>query len=416
MPFLEWMQGGRVRGRIELRPGAEARLGRGADAQGRVDGDPYMSRLHVVVLLEGTGLRVRTLPSATNAVFHGGVEKTDFLLASGESFVVGATRFRFAAEAAAPGKTVPPPPPPPTASAAESTAQPAPLPPPPPPPPPPRVVDPFASWSPQLERFFSPRVVETLRGDKERKGLKTGIHECTVLHLGLGGFSEPAGFEGDGADALRTAMSAATEEIFKEEGTLVRYTGSGLVACWNAPLRDSDHAARACRAALAIAARLEASSSLNVGIGLQSGRVAAGPVGSDLVFAYGAVGSAVDEAARIQGATRALGARVLAARAAVESPRGADGPTATPLGFFRPAGAKADLELYELAPGPADARRLAAFEAYETAFSAGSWSAAADALKSRPKEDATALALTALARKYAANPPKNWRGVVELSE
>jgi class 3 adenylate cyclase len=423
VPFLEWLQGGRTRGRIELREGAVLRLGRGADADGRVDGDPYMSRLHVEVVLEGDGLRVRRLPNATNAVFHGGVEKEELRLELGDSFVVGATRFRFASEAS--GTLAPRAASPASETVAESSpALPTARRPAAPRPAQPAEAGPVsepAQFKHALERFFSPRVVESLLAGKNLKALEPKLADASVLFLGIPGFvelfeaarSEAAGFQ----EKLLAAMTGIAEEVFKEDGAVLQYSGDGLLAGWNAPYPQEDHVDRACRAALAIAKRLAAlDPSLRFGIGLQTGRVVAGPVGSDQAFAYGLVGPVVDQAARVEGITRLLGATILASRAVEERLSPSCGVAAIPLGFFRPAGMAAGLELYEFSAGPADPRRLAAFEAFETEFAAGSWDAAAAALKSLPVHDAPARALAGLAKKYSVSPPRDWRGVVDLSE
>ncbi len=192
MPALEWLQGGQSRGRLELSEGIFLRLGRGKDADGRVEGDPYMSRLHVEVVLEGDALRVRRLPNASNSVFHDGAEKDAFKLAPGESFVIGATRFRFVFEAAAPGAPVivlgsAPAAVPTVAPTAEPTE---------PVPAPKRATETTevhaASDRMRLERFFSRRVVESLLAGKDLKELEPKLADSTVMFFDIRGFSKLA--------------------------------------------------------------------------------------------------------------------------------------------------------------------------------------------------------------------------------
>jgi adenylate cyclase len=208
-----------------------------------------------------------------------------------------------------------------------------------------------------------------------------------------------------------------TEELFREDGVLLQYAGDGIQACWNAPFPSGDHADRACRAALAMRRRLaEIDPELRCGIGLQAGRVVAGTDGSDQIFAYGVIGAAVAQAARVEGLTKLVGAPVLATRDVVDRLSDASGVAAMPLGKFRSAGMPADFDLYEIAAGPPDPDRLAAFEDAEAALAAGAWDAAVEALKGPAAQDAAARYLLGFAEKCLRAPPRNWSGVIELGE
>jgi hypothetical protein len=87
-----------------------------------------------------------------------------------------------------------------------------------------------------------------------------------------------------------------------------------------------------------------------------------------------------------------------------------------PLGKFRSAGMPADFDLYEIAAGPPDPDRLAAFEDAEAALAAGAWDAAVEALKGPAAQDAAARYLLGFAEKCLRAPPRNWSGVIELGE
>src|SRR3546814_5547276 len=94
------------------------------------------------------------------------------------------------------------------------------------------------------------------------------------------------------------------------------------MAFWNAPLDDRDHAANACRAALAMTASVarlneeraqEAAATgepflpLRIGIGINSGECLVGNLGSDIRFDYSAMGDAVNVASRLEGQTKTSG-------------------------------------------------------------------------------------------------------------
>src|SRR5438270_1912683 len=89
---------------------------------------------------------------------------------------------------------------------------------------------------------------------------------------------------------------------------------------WNAPTGQADHAARGCRAALAMLADLPGLDAhwrdrlggpLRLGIGLNTGRALVGNTGSRIKFKYGALGNTVNLASRVEGATKQLGVPLL---------------------------------------------------------------------------------------------------------
>src|SRR3546814_6846138 len=106
--------------------------------------------------------------------------------------------------------------------------------------------------------------------------------------------------------------------------------GESVMAFWNAPLDDRDHAANACRAALAMTASVarlneeraqEAAATgepflpLRIGIGINSGECLVGNLGSDIRFDYSAMGDAVNVASRLEGQTKTYGVPVLVGEA-----------------------------------------------------------------------------------------------------
>jgi len=276
-------------------------------------------------------------------------------------------------------------------------------------------------WETRLERFFSRRVVERILTEKDFKELEPKIAESTVMFFDIRGFSKLA--EGGNEEILqfqrrlRKVMTAMTGEIMKEEGVVLQYMGDGILACWNVPCPDPDHALRACRAALAMAKRLtEVDPGMRCGIGIHSGTVVAGTIGSEQLFAYGIVGAVINQASRVEGITKIVEAPILATLPVVQAIRPGSGVVATPLGAFRPAGMTVALDLYELNAAPGDSGRVDAFTQALEAFKAGHWDKAIFALHGRPVSDKAARYLAHLAEKHRRNPPRSWDGVIELTE
>jgi adenylate cyclase len=123
-------------------------------------------------------------------------------------------------------------------------------------------------------------------------------------------------------------FSAMTQAIRAQRGTLDKYIGDAIMAFWGAPVADADHACHAVRAALAMSARLgELNAALRarglpeigVGIGINSGLVCVGDMGSDIRRSYTVMGDAVNLASRIEALTRHYGVDILVGESTAEA-------------------------------------------------------------------------------------------------
>jgi adenylate cyclase len=179
-----------------------------------------------------------------------------------------------------------------------------------------------------FERFVPPRVAAELLPDGDAPPrLESRRLEATVLFCDLRGFTSLA----ERLDAeqviavLNRYLEAVSGAVFKHGGTVVSYQGDGVLAVFGAPLPQPDHAPRALAAAREIldaalprfnAWLLEerlADKPLEAGIGLNSGHVMSGLVGSERRVEYAAVGDATNVAARLQGLGRDAPGRLFVA-------------------------------------------------------------------------------------------------------
>jgi adenylate cyclase len=119
-------------------------------------------------------------------------------------------------------------------------------------------------------------------------------------------------------------MTAMTDVIFRHDGVLDKYIGDEIMAFWNAPRDQPDHAQRACQAALEMVQelqRLHASwarrnlPQLDIGIGINTGPMVVGNMGSRDRLAYTVIGDTVNVASRLQSLNKELGTRVLVTEA-----------------------------------------------------------------------------------------------------
>ncbi|MDT2021721.1 adenylate/guanylate cyclase domain-containing protein [Methylocella sp. CPCC 101449] len=183
-----------------------------------------------------------------------------------------------------------------------------------------------------FQRYLSPSVIEQLAADPSRLKLGGDTREVSILFSDARDFTARAEtLDAEGVvrflNALHTPLTGA---VLAERGTIDKYIGDGLMAFWNAPLIVTDHADRACAAALAMQAAipdidavLQAQAEaegrshvpLAVGIGLNAGPVFVGNMGSDQRFDYSIVGDPVNVAARLETATKELGVSIVASAA-----------------------------------------------------------------------------------------------------
>ena len=111
-----------------------------------------------------------------------------------------------------------------------------------------------------------------------------------------------------------------TEQVFAHQGTLVEYVGDELFALFGAPVPQADHAKRACATALAMRERLLALGEewmqmgrprLRARIGVNSGTMLVGNIGSKYRFHYSAMGDAVNLASRLEGLNKIYGSEIM---------------------------------------------------------------------------------------------------------
>ncbi len=172
-----------------------------------------------------------------------------------------------------------------------------------------------------LTKYFSPKVVELLmqRGGSDVAEGEPRVAPCTSLFFDLRGFSLSS--EATAHDLLtlhgdlQKVMTIVTSEVFAAEGTVIDYQGDGCLAAWGVPFDQPDQAELAVRCALTILGHLREASfrvlqpgraggSGFCGIGIASGEVLAGSVGSKEQFKYGVLGPSVNLAARLEGLTK----------------------------------------------------------------------------------------------------------------
>jgi len=145
------------------------------------------------------------------------------------------------------------------------------------------------------------------------------IQELTVMFIDVAGFTGLSERMGDRVVPLLTGyLDLASEIIDANGGTIDKFIGDAVMAFWGAPTPQQDHAVLCCRAALAIGEALEKSGladdqgkPLQIRIGINSGRMLVGNIGSELRLNYTVIGDVVNVASRLEGANKHCGTQIL---------------------------------------------------------------------------------------------------------
>jgi len=178
-------------------------------------------------------------------------------------------------------------------------------------------------------RYLSPAIVDRLPSDPDQ--LKLGGHrrEVSILFADIRGFtsfSEKLPPE-EVMDILNCYLAMAAEAILAYEGTLDKFMGDAVMAIFNAPWPQEDHALRAVKAAVAMQRaitdyhqQLREKRVLSFGVGINVGEAVVGNVGTTARMDYTAIGDAVNLAKRLQ--ENAGGGRVLLSQSTYEQVKG----------------------------------------------------------------------------------------------
>jgi class 3 adenylate cyclase len=165
----------------------------------------------------------------------------------------------------------------------------------------------YGELSGLFHQYMSSNVASLLVADPAQAALGGAIVEVTVLFADLGDFTtfserrEPQ----EVVDMLNAYYGAAAPAVLAEDGTIDKFVGDAMMALFNAPARQPDHALRACRAALAMQdalrpLRAEHPDWPQFRIGVNTGPALVGNIGSAEVRNFTAIGDAVNVASRLE--------------------------------------------------------------------------------------------------------------------
>ena len=275
-----------------------------------------------------------------------------------------------------------------------------------------------------FKHYLGAEVIDQIIADPARLQLGGEKRELTLLFSDIEKFSSFSEKLDPGAltSLLNEYLSDMTDIILEEGGYLDKYIGDAIVAFWNAPADQADHAVRAARTVLRCQRMLDEKRAhyqqksgvvIKARIGMNTGEVTVGNMGSRDRFNYTVLGDAANLASRLEGANKVFGTYNMVSETTWSKTQGQF--LGRELGRIRVVGREQPVRVYEIlgfagepAPG-----FVSDFEAGLRFCLAGQWHEALERFERHP-EDPAGLAYAALCKKYS--PSKTWDGVWSLTE
>ena len=209
-----------------------------------------------------------------------------------------------------------------------------------------------------FQHYVPPAVVEDLVSDAGALRLGGEKRELTVLFSDIRGFTTLS--EGMQPEELVKLMNeyftVMTERVFANRGSLDKYIGDAIMAVYGAPVVESDHPALACRSALDMMRALDELQqkwrpmglpAIGIGVGINTGPMIVGNMGSSTRFNYTVVGDAVNLASRIESLNKNYGTSILISEYTYERVKG-EFPNVREVDSVKVRGREQPVRLYEL--------------------------------------------------------------------
>jgi adenylate cyclase len=276
-------------------------------------------------------------------------------------------------------------------------------------------------------QYVPPELAAEMSQDPSHYTMEGQSREMTVLFSDIRGFTNfseklpPTEL----AEVLNAYLSTMTRIVQQQRGTIDKYIGDAIMAFWNAPVDLADHATRAVQTALDMQAAL---SELNrefaargwpevkIGVGVNTGRMSVGNMGSEFRMSYTVMGDAVNLGSRLEGITKQYGVGILVTEPTVEADpvhtfmkvdvvrvKGKE----TPVAIYQPLGRRGEL--------PDEAQMIAKlFDAAFARYQAQDWDGASQLLNELKAAVPCALCDVYLERIdhfRVAPPAADWDGV-----
>lgn len=273
-----------------------------------------------------------------------------------------------------------------------------------------------------FSHYVSARVVDRLLRDPENLTLSGEEREMSIMFSDIRGFTSLSEhFSAAGlATFLNEYLTEMTDILLAEDGTLDKFIGDAVMAFWNAPADQEDHAARAIECALRMQARLavlreeweqRGLPTVKIGVGIATGPASVGNMGSRDRFNYTVMGDTVNLASRLEGLTKPYGVGILISESCLLAARWQG--HVRYVDQVRVKGRNEPVRMFEPLAKPLAEAVAEEWDRVVRFYLAGNFAAAREHLGELHDAHPDPLYAVYLERleEFAASPPESWDGV-----
>ncbi len=282
-----------------------------------------------------------------------------------------------------------------------------------------------------FQYYLSPPVVEQMLKNPEKLKLGGEKKNLTVLFSDIRGFTSISELMTPEAlvKFLNKYLTKMTGIVFKYDGLLDKYIGDAIMAIWGAPLDQADQAERACLAGLEMVNALqilqkkwaaEGLPSLDIGIGINTGPMVVGNMGSERRFNYTVMGDSVNLGSRLEGLNKVYGTHLIVSATTYEGVR--EKILGRELDSVRVKGKAQSVKIYELLArkdrATSEQQNLVQeFRSALALFEKRRWNEAMTSFQSlleRCPQDGPTKIYVERCQTLENNPPETWDGIYTM--
>jgi adenylate cyclase len=283
-----------------------------------------------------------------------------------------------------------------------------------------------------FKHYLAPAIVDRILKDPGQLRLGGADFEVTIIFTDLEGFSTIS--EKLSAEKLHDLLTeyfkAMMDVLLEEHATLDKFIGDAIMVYFGCPVEESDHPLHACRAAVRMQRRVDELNTgwqarglppLHMRVGINTGHVVAGNMGTDSIFNYTIIGDSVNLASRLEGVNKEYGTSTIISEDTYRPI--AASLTARELDCIRVKGKSEPVAIYELASlaGESSAGTQCLFSEYAQGLALyrnRSWAEAVELfcrILEREPNDVPSRTMRERSSYYLENPPpEDWDGVYTM--